>query len=228
MTWFVLERLGPGFDELRHSDPALWKADVPLLLVSCGLLLVAYFWAASLWGRIVLDLGGPKLPPFVAIRLFMVANLGRYLPGKVWQIAGLAVLARRHGVPARTATGAAVMGQGMTLAAAALVGMGALLAGPPELRRYGVPLTGVLVLAVLVGLLPPVFRRLAALWFRLARQEPPQALGAGHAARWLVLFVVELDPPGLCFLGAGGELRGPCQCGPRGVCLRGGLFAGVS
>ncbi len=190
MTWFVLERLGPGFDALRNGDPALWRFDVPLLLASCGLLVLAYFWSAALWGRIVADLGGPSLPASDAIRLFMVANLGRYLPGKVWQIAGLAVLARRHGVSARTATGAAVLGQGLALAAATLVGTGAFLGGPPELRRWAVPLAGVLVLAVLVALLPPVFRRIVALWFRVARQEPPEALGALHAVRWLVLFIL--------------------------------------
>jgi len=162
---------------------------VPLALASCALLLLAYFWSASLWGRIVVDLGGPTLATFEAIRLFMVANLGRYLPGKVWQIAGLAVLARRRGVPAATATGAAVLGQGMALAAAALVGMGSLLSGPTELRRWGVPVGATLAAAVVVGLIPPVFRRLARLWFRLARQEPPPGLGALHAVRWLALFV---------------------------------------
>jgi uncharacterized membrane protein YbhN (UPF0104 family) len=190
VTWFVFERLGPGFDELRRVDAALWRPDVVTFVVSCVLLLLAYFMSAALWGRMVMDLGGPRLPVADAIRLFMVANLGRYLPGKVWQIAGLAMLARRHGVAARTATGAAALGQGMALAAAALVGTGALLGGPPELRRWGVPLAAGLVFAVLVGLVPPVFRRLASLWFRVARQELPETLGAVHAVRWFAFFVL--------------------------------------
>lgn len=138
----------------------------------------------------VVDLGGPRLGAFEAVRLFMIANLGRYLPGKVWQIAGLAVLARGRGVPAATATGAAVLGQGIALVAATLVGLGALLGGPPEVRRYGLVVATVLGLAVAVGLVPAVFRRVAAAWFRLARQEPPVGLGSLHAVRWLVLFVL--------------------------------------
>ncbi len=189
VTWFVLERLGPGVGELRGLDPSLWRPNVPLLLASCALLLLAYFWSAALWGRIVVDLGGPTLSTFASIRLFMVANLGRYVPGKVWQIAGLAVLARRRGVPAATATGAAVLGQGIALAAAALVGMGALLGGPSALRRWGVPVAAALAAGVLLALIPPVFRHLARLWFRLARQEAPPGLGALHALRWLALFV---------------------------------------
>lgn len=137
----------------------------------------------------MVDLGGPRLPPLDAIRLFMIANLGRYLPGKVWQIAGLAVMARGRGVPAATATAAAVLGQGVALVAATLIGMGAVLAGPPELRRHGLAAAALLGLAVAVGLTPRVFDRLVASWFRLARQEPPGHLGSGHAVVWLLLFL---------------------------------------
>ena len=152
------------------------------------MLLAGYFVSAALWGLMVVDLGGPRLPLFQAVRLFMVANLGRYLPGKVWQIAGLAVLARKRGVPAATATGAAVLGQGVSLVAATLVGLVALAAGPEEVRTLGLTGAAVAGLAVVIGLLPPVFRRVVTLWFRLARQEQPRELGSGHALAWLVLF----------------------------------------
>jgi uncharacterized membrane protein YbhN (UPF0104 family) len=160
-----------------------------LLAASCLALLAGYFMSAALWGRIVVDLGGPRLPAFQAVQLFMVANLGRYLPGKVWQIAGLAVLARGRGVPAATATGAAVLGQGVSLVAATLVGLVALATGPEQVRTWGMAGAAALGAGVLVGLTPPVFRRVVALWFRLARQDPPEVLGPGHAVTWLVLFV---------------------------------------
>jgi uncharacterized membrane protein YbhN (UPF0104 family) len=151
-------------------------------------LLLAYFVSAALWGRMVVDLGGPRLPVGQAIRLFMVANLGRYLPGKVWQIAGLAVLAKGAGVPAATATGAAVLGQGVSLVAATIVGLVALAAGPEEVRAWGLAGAGVVGVGVVIGLFPPVFRRVVGLWFRLSRQEAPEALGSAHALGWLVLF----------------------------------------
>lgn len=188
VTWFVVDRLGPGFQELRGLDPSAWRPRLVPALASCILLLLAYFWSAALWGRLVLDLGGPRVPVADAVRLFMVANLGRYLPGKVWQIAGLAVLARRRGVPATTATAAAVLGQGIALVAATLVGLGALAGGPPRFRSVGLAGAVIMGVVVLVGLLPPVFRRVAALWFRLARQEAPPGLGSVHAVRWLLYY----------------------------------------
>lgn len=181
--------MGLGFGELRELDASSWRPDALLFLASCLLLLLGYFASAALWGRMVVDLGGPPLPLAEAIGVFMVANLGRYVPGKVWQIAGLAVMARNRGIPAATATGAAVLGQGIALAAATLVALGALVGGPPELRRWGLPGAGIVAVVTAIGLLPPVFRRASALWFRLARQEPPASLGSVHALRWLALYV---------------------------------------
>jgi uncharacterized membrane protein YbhN (UPF0104 family) len=189
VSWFIVGRVGLGLDQLRALDAAAWTPDhLGLLVLSCLLLFLGYVASAALWGRLVLDLGGPALPVADSVRVFMVANLGRYLPGKVWQIAGLAVMARRRGVAAGTATGAAVLGQGIALVAATLVGLGALVAGPPEVRRWGLPGAAVLVVATAVGLLPPVFRWGMGIWFRLARQEAPADLGSVHAVRWLMLY----------------------------------------
>jgi hypothetical protein len=178
--------VGLSWSAFRGLD---WTPDPGLAAASCVLLLLGYFVSAGLWGRIVVDLGGPTIPLRDAIGVFMVANLGRYVPGKLWQIAGLAVMARKRGVSAPTATAAAVLGQGIALVAATLVGLGALVGGPPEIRRWGLPGAGVVLAATAVGLLPAVFARASALWFRFARQEPPAALGSVHALRWLGVYV---------------------------------------
>lgn len=190
VTWFIVDRVGLSLAELRALGPAAWTPDPLLFVGSCALLLVGYLVSAALWGRIVGDLGGPALPVGESVRLFMVANLGRYIPGKVWQIAGLAALARRRGVPAGTATGAAVLGQGIALVSATLVGLGALLGGPERVRQWGVPGAAVVVLGTAIFLLPPVFRWAMGVWFRLARQTVPDGLGSVHAVRWLVLYTL--------------------------------------
>jgi len=169
-------------------DPILWAPSVPLLLASSLLLLGAYLMSAAIWGRLVLDLGGPAVATRDAIPIFMVANLGRYIPGKIWQIAGLSLLARRRGVPAATATGAAVLGQGIALAGACIVGLGALMAAPIDVRAWAVPGAVTLVAGVGIGLSPPVFRRVARIWFRVIRREAPSGLDRVHALRWLLLY----------------------------------------
>jgi hypothetical protein len=122
--------------------------------------------------------------------MFMIANLGRYLPGKVWQIAGLAALAKGRGVPAATAAGAAVLGQGIALVAAAAVGIGALLGGPDPYPQWGIVGLALVALAAVLLAIPTVFRRIVGAWFRLARTEARPEIGGVHALRWLALYTV--------------------------------------
>jgi len=116
----------------------------------------------------------------------MVANLGRYVPGKVWQIAGLVALARSRGVPGATATAAAVLGQGIALASATLVGFGSLWAlADGAAWRWALPV--VLVGGMAVGLAPPVFHAVVGTWFRLAKTAEPEELAPARAVEWLLL-----------------------------------------
>lgn len=188
VTWLIVDRVGLGFDALARQDPSAWLPD-PALLVGASLLLVAaYFFSAWLWGLLVRDLGGPRIPAADAVRLFMIANLGRYIPGKVWQIAGLAALAKGRGVPPATATGAAILGQGIALVAASAVGTGAILASPEPYHRWG--LVGAVIIGAVVVLLaiPPVFRALARGWFRITRTAADRLPSPAHGLRWLTLY----------------------------------------
>jgi uncharacterized membrane protein YbhN (UPF0104 family) len=137
----------------------------------------------------VRDLGGPGLPLRASVKIFLIANLGRYIPGKVWQVAGLALLAKARGVPPGTAVAAGVVGQGLALVAAAALGLGALLEAPPPYRTWGLVGAVFVPASLAVALVPAVFRRLSKAWFRLARAERPAAeLRSSHALGWLALY----------------------------------------
>ncbi len=136
------------------------------------------------------------MPVWTTIRVFMVANLGRYVPGKVWQIAGLAYLAKREDVQAGVATGAAILGQGIALLAAVLVGIGALFGANEVWREIGwlgmVAGVGGALAIITVVVVPRLFRHVVAFWFRITRTDPPgEGLGSGNAGlRWLILYVL--------------------------------------
>jgi hypothetical protein len=200
VTWFIVDRVELGFDELRGVDRSLWLPGPVLFTAASGLLLAAYFASAAIWGRIVRELGGPTLSTADSVRIFMIANLGRYLPGKVWQIAGLAALAKGSGVPAATAAGAAVIGQGIAVVAAAAIGLGALLTAPDPYPRWG--LIGAVVVLAGAALLsvPTFFRRVVGVWFRLTRSEARPDVGGVHALRWLALYTANWALYALSFL----------------------------
>jgi dolichol-phosphate mannosyltransferase len=188
VTWFILDRVGVGVSELASVDRSLWLPDPLLAGLASLLLLGAYVFSAVLWGLVVRDLGGPPLPARVAVPTFMIANLGRYLPGKVWPIAGLAALVKGRGVAPATAAAAGVLGQAVALVAAAGIGLGTLLGGPEPFRSWGVGGAVLVPSLVALALLPAVFDRVSAGWFRLTRTERPSGFGQAKALRWLALY----------------------------------------
>lgn len=190
VTWFILDRVGVSLEEVARLDPAEWRPRWGVLGLASGVLLAGYVVSAALWGRMVRELGGPRVTLLGACRVYFTANLGRYVPGKVLQIAGVAYLSRGVGASAALGTASAVLGQGLALVGATLVGALALLGAGQRLRTLGV--VAVVIAAVLVTAVavPPVFRRGVRAWFRLVRTDPPEALETDRAfgLRWLALY----------------------------------------
>lgn len=184
-----MARVGLGVEDLAALGPEAWRPRPVPLVLSSLLLLAAYVLSAGIWGRMQRELGGPPLRPRESVPVYLVANLVRYVPGKVWQIASLAALARGRGVPVAAATGAAVIGQGAALVAAAALGVPALLASPEPWRTWGIAGAAAILAALLVTSRPRVFGGLLRAWFRLARAEAPEEVRVRDGARWLGLYV---------------------------------------
>lgn len=119
VTYFIFRRLGVTLEEVQGVSLTAFDPNWALVVASLGLLLAGHFVAGVLWAKMAQDLGGRSLRPWQAFQIFMAANLGRYLPGKVWQILGLAYLAKRAGTAAGPATASAVLGHLLALAATA-------------------------------------------------------------------------------------------------------------
>ncbi len=190
VTWFIVDRVGVTVEDVAVLDRRWLRPSWAGLAGASGVLLAGFGLSAVLWGRMVRELGGPRLRPLDAARIYFTSNLGRYLPGKVWQLAGLAYLARRAGVAASLAAVAAVLVQATSLGGAALVGAGAFLGPTRPLGGWGPWLAAGGLLLLAVGLLPPVFRRGMALLFRFSSRELPEGFEPDPAfgTRWIGLF----------------------------------------
>ncbi len=212
VTWFLLRAVGLSLEDVRSLQLGGWDLRWGLLLLSCGLLLAAYLLSAGMWGLMVRELGGAEVGLVPSLRVFFTANLGRYLPGKLWQIAGVAVLAQREGVGPAIATAAALLGQAFSLAGATLVGLGVLLGGAGGPVPGGGWVAGVALALLGLTTLPRVLVGLLGFWFRLARREMPAGLRPGRSfgIRWIGLYSVVWILQGGAFwvlaLGMGAEL----------------------
>lgn len=93
-----------------------------------GWILLAVLTAAVVYGilieawRRVLGGYGESLAPLQAARIWILSSFGKYLPGKLWIVAGMAVLAQRAGISASSAVAAAIIMQMLNLASGVAVG----------------------------------------------------------------------------------------------------------
>ena len=187
VTWFILDRVGLTLAELRAWPDLLARPRLVPLIAATLVLLATYAVSCLIWRGMVAGLGGPRIPARDAVSIFMIANLGRYVPGKVWSIAGMAALAKGKGVPVAVSATSAVVMQGVGLMAAGAIGLGAFAAGPDPLPRWGLAgavTAGALLLLFLA--VPSLFRRAVALWFRVVRTAAPSSLSPALVLRWLL------------------------------------------
>ncbi|MDE2973123.1 MAG: lysylphosphatidylglycerol synthase domain-containing protein [Gemmatimonadota bacterium] len=152
VTWLILRGAGIRLAEVGTVDLGTVRPDVPYLVLSVALLLATFAIAAALWSRNLVEFGERGTGVAEGAAILLIANLGRYVPGKIMALAGVAVLARRRGMSGVRATGAAVTAQMVNLLGAAAVGGGAVAwsAGFSEAWKV---VAGVAVVAGLAGFL---------------------------------------------------------------------------
>ncbi len=202
VTYFLFRSVRLSWSELADVSLATWRPRTLPFVASCVVLLSVFVYLAGLWALMVRRLGGPRLSLHESMKIFFIANLGRYVPGKVWQLAGLTYLAGKSGVSLPVASSAAVLGQIFALAAAAVLGGIALAAGattgfPAELVPWALVVAVGIVAVVTV---PPVLRTILRLAFKLGRrQEETPRLDSLFGARWLGLYLVAWLGYGIAF-----------------------------
>lgn len=164
----AVKRLAASWGDLR-VQPVTWQVRPAWLLASVALVWASYALLVEAWRRVVVSMH-QHLGYLDAARICMVSNLGKYIPGKVWAIAGNAVLSQRAGVEAPAAVAAALVNQALSLAA----GLGLIaLVGPAALRVVQPwAVAGMLLLGAL-ALLGVVALSSAWVLTRLRRVLPP-------------------------------------------------------
>lgn len=154
---------------LRAAHPRLrWE---PLLGASlvwmASYAQLVQLWAASLpWWDASLRVTPRRLTWLEATRVFFVSNLGRYVPGAVWQFAGLAAMSAQAGASPVAASVAVLLQQVVLLA----TGFALILSGAPHvlgawaqtLDTLSQGVLALLLIGVLIVALPralPAIRR---------------------------------------------------------------------
>ncbi len=154
---FVWRSLARHWEEFRtvevtfHLQPG-WIA------LSALVVWATYGGLIEAWRRILAG-WGERLPYATAVRIWTISNLGRYLPGKIWSVAGLAVLAQRSGVAPWAAAGSAIIMQAVALGTGVAV---VAATAPGAASPLSLSLAALVAAAVVAVLVWPKTMRLAS------------------------------------------------------------------
>ncbi|HEY1952242.1 MAG TPA: lysylphosphatidylglycerol synthase domain-containing protein [Gemmatimonadaceae bacterium] len=129
-----------------------------LIVAATALVLVTYTVLIEGWRRILVAWDS-SLPFNDAARIWFLSNLGKYVPGNIWSLTAMGVMARKQGLSALAAAGSSVIMQTVSLATGTAIVLvtGAKLLGQPILVG-----ATVLVLAAMLILAPRFLPPLAA------------------------------------------------------------------
>jgi len=155
-----------------------WGLRPGWLTAAVGIGTANLFLMGAVWVRLFRALGG-DVGMREGLAVWMITNLGRYIPGKLWQLSGLALYMREHrhaGAAALTAAAlfqVLVLGTGVAVAAVTL--------GAELLRGSAAwPIAAAIVLMLVVLLRPSLTGRAAeVLARRFGEAAPLEAPGAG-------------------------------------------------
>ena len=120
------------------------------IALSVLLVFVSYAFSVEAWRRVIAG-WAQHVPYGRAARIWLVANLGRYVPGKVWSVAGLVVLAQRAGVAPWAAAASAVAIQAIAIGTAIAVVAAATPGAESPWRLAAAALLAVATIAVLAS-----------------------------------------------------------------------------
>ena len=161
------------------------------IVAASVLVLGTYAILVEGWRRVLAAWGGP-LDYLAAARIWCLSNLGKYIPGNVWSLTAMGMMARDRGVSAIAAAGSSIVMQLLTLAFGVGVVLltGAQLIGKPPL----VGATAVFLIAFIL-LAPRILPRLMTLLGRVTGRviEEPRipagtiwAASLAAAASWVL------------------------------------------
>lgn len=153
------EMAGPGVANWRVRPSWLALATV------CGA--TALWTSGAIWGLLFRSCGG-RTGMAEAAAAWLGSNLGRYLPGKIWQVAGLVGYVRARGDSGSGALATALLFQAVMLVTGSGMGLAAL--GARVFDGVGAWAIVAGGLAVAAALTPWLLRRIVRMGHRLLRE----------------------------------------------------------
>ncbi len=117
LIYFLFRQVSNHWEEIKQYH---WTIDYQYLILSILVGLFTFSIMATVWKKIIGTFGF-KLRIRDAFRIVYLSDLGRYIPGKIWQLFGILYLAKQKGIPPEQAGASFVLVQMFAIPASFLV-----------------------------------------------------------------------------------------------------------
>jgi len=158
-----------------------WQINYVYIVLAVLLVLAAFFLFSSVWKLIILSLN-KNVGYIKSFKIAYLSNLGRYIPGKIWQMFGMIYLAKKEGITEEESITSFGLSQLFSIPSGLLAGLVLLGVQPGGFARYadvpffnvGVVAVGVsmLLLSLAVVFLPKLTEKMLNGFYRLLRRKP--------------------------------------------------------
>ena len=159
LTWLTVTIYSEHQVVLEQLGSLKWQWVLGAMCILSAVLL----WEAWVW-QVLFAQAGFKISLSEAFQSLYVSLLGRYIPGRIWQVTGTIYLLTTMGVPVENATALAIISQSLTLVSGVIVAIPAMLSWLEHAQQGSLlSIVGVLIAGlgiVLIGFFPAVWIRL--------------------------------------------------------------------
>ncbi len=163
--YFLVSQISANWNLIRGQLAHLWW---PGVFIALALTMLSICLGAGSWAVIARGIGS-QMDVRGGIKTHLVANLGKYMPGYIWQYVGKATIGRAQGIPIRISSAAIVL-ELVVLLGSGIIVLGLLWAAVALrlqsmfsiARPVGLLVMGVSILGLFVwpNLSQPIYRRL--------------------------------------------------------------------
>ena len=95
VLWFIYDSLNSNMDRIKAVSYSNY--DPKFLFLSVVMIFISLVYPVFVW-RYLISILGEDIKTSAAMRVWFLSNLGRYIPGKVFQVAGLIFLSAKEGI----------------------------------------------------------------------------------------------------------------------------------
>ncbi|MCC6265260.1 MAG: flippase-like domain-containing protein [Bryobacterales bacterium] len=164
---FLARSIHSNWAQIREYP---WQFDFPLLALATLFTSTWFFVRTWIWWQLVREMH-EHVPYWPAFRVFMISEVARYVPGKIWQYVSRIYLAQRYHIPPALTLTSALVELLMVMVAAGVVTLANASRILPSLEEQYRPLFLLALLAALVLVHPKSLKLWSRVLAKFLRQE---------------------------------------------------------